>query len=207
MSQNINLKEIEQKAWTSYFHDGLWDICWGFILLGVGLSMIMVQMYVMLACFALAIASLFVKKRLARSRMGHVRFSSERTAKTKRANIIAPITIAVLVVLVFVPIWSVSSNMPSSGLNAWLSNYHLVLVGAILAALLILTAYMVEVKRYYIYATVILIAFYIAQLLISYSGIPVAATGGVILLIGLVVLTRFLRKYPKPPKELAHSDD
>lgn len=38
MSQNINLKELERKAWTSYFQDGLWDMYLGLQLLAWGLA-------------------------------------------------------------------------------------------------------------------------------------------------------------------------
>ena len=35
---NINLKSIEKKIWFANFQDGIWDIYWGILLLGFGLS-------------------------------------------------------------------------------------------------------------------------------------------------------------------------
>jgi hypothetical protein len=37
MSEKTNLKEIEKKAWASYFEDGLWDIFMDLLMLGMGL--------------------------------------------------------------------------------------------------------------------------------------------------------------------------
>ena len=38
MTQNINLKALEKKAWRSVFQDGLWDIFLGLLLMAFGLS-------------------------------------------------------------------------------------------------------------------------------------------------------------------------
>ena len=37
MTQNINLKALEKKAWRSVFQDGLWDIFLGLLLMAFGL--------------------------------------------------------------------------------------------------------------------------------------------------------------------------
>jgi len=38
MSQTINLKELERKAWRSVFQDGLWDIFLGLLLLAMAIG-------------------------------------------------------------------------------------------------------------------------------------------------------------------------
>ena len=38
MLSTFNLKEIERKAYRSTFDDGLYDIGWGLLLLGFGMS-------------------------------------------------------------------------------------------------------------------------------------------------------------------------
>ena len=36
MSQMMNLKDAERKAWTIHYEDGLWDIFFGLLFLGGG---------------------------------------------------------------------------------------------------------------------------------------------------------------------------
>ena len=38
MSEKLNLKELERKAWRSFFDDGLWDIFLGLLLASMGVS-------------------------------------------------------------------------------------------------------------------------------------------------------------------------
>jgi hypothetical protein len=38
MVKNINLKQLEKKAYRSTFEDGLWDVYFGILVLGWGLS-------------------------------------------------------------------------------------------------------------------------------------------------------------------------
>ncbi len=44
MRQNINLEELEHKAWGSVFHDGLWDLYLGLLLLVIGISIALKDM-------------------------------------------------------------------------------------------------------------------------------------------------------------------
>ena len=39
--KSSNLKSIEKKIWLSTFQDGIWDIYWGLLLLGFGISPIL----------------------------------------------------------------------------------------------------------------------------------------------------------------------
>jgi len=37
MTDNLDLKELEKKAWRSTFQDGLWDIYFGLLIFGMGI--------------------------------------------------------------------------------------------------------------------------------------------------------------------------
>jgi uncharacterized membrane protein len=82
MSNNIDLKEIEIKAFKSYHKDGLIDVCAGFILLCYGIF-IMADMP-WLAAIGIALTVPFyasIKEALVIPRLGMVKFSKDRESK------------------------------------------------------------------------------------------------------------------------------
>ena len=199
MTQDVDLKQIERKAWTSYFHDGLTDLYGGFILLGLGLAMLTDQMW-WLALMVIGMAALWARKRITYPRMGYVKFSPQREARTKRSRIIASMVLTatmLLGVILFALVWT--NGLPQ-WLDAWLADYFLVAFAVMVGAIIAVGAFMVGVTRFYAYAVLVFAAFAAAQLFDTSAGLPVTIAAGVIVLCGLAVLTRFLRKYPLPPK-------
>jgi hypothetical protein len=197
MKQDVDLKQIERKAWTAYFHDGLTDLYGGFILLGFGLSMLTGQISWM-ALMLVGTALLWARKRITYPRMGHVRFSPQREARSKRSRLLAGIAIAgtfLLGAILFVLVWT--GGLPQ-WLEAWLTDYLLVALAVLVGALIAIGAYLMRVARFYAYAVLMFAAFAVGQWLNTSDGLPVTIAAGVILLCGLVVLMRFVRNCPKP---------
>ena len=204
MTQDVDLKQIERKAWTSYFHDGLTDLYGGFILLGLGLAMLTDQMW-WLALMVIGMAALWARKRITYPRMGYVRFSPQREARTKRSRIIASMVLTATMLLGVILFALVSTNGLPQWLDAWLADYFLVAFAVMVGAIIAVGAFMVGVARFYAYAVLVFAAFVAAQFFDTSAGLPVTITAGVVVLCGLAILIRFLRKYPLPPQE--GSDD
>ena len=204
MPTDANLKEIERKVFSSYFHDGLWDIYGGFILLGIGLTIVIGWDYLMLAFAALAVVLLLFRQRIVRPRLGRVKFSPERQAKTKKTKLIAVIILTFTMLLGVVFFVLFSTNSVPGWLDIWMENYFFATFGGIQALLVAVAAYIVGVRHYYIYAALVFISYVIGGILRSndMEGIPILIAGSLILISGAVILTRFLRKYPLPPKEI-----
>jgi len=203
MVKDVNLKEIEKKVFRSYFHDGLWDIYGAFILLGFGLAMVTGWDYLIAVFAALAVILLIFRQRIIVSRLGRVKFSSERQTKTKRSILIAVVTLTFTALLGVVFAVLFSTNSVPEWLDVWMKDYFLAGFGGMLALSIAAAAYVVGVWRYYTYATLTFISFTFASILRpnDMEGIPVVIAGGIILISGAVILTRFLRKYPLPPQE------
>lgn len=203
MENNRSLKEIEQKVFRTYFMDGLWDIYGALILLGFGLTMVTGWGYLMLAFAILAVILLLFRQRIVMPRLGQVKFSSGRQGKTKRSKLIAmaTLTFTMLLGMIFFVLYS-TDNMPG-WLNIWMGDYFLAAFGGVLAVLVAASAYVVGVWRYYIYAALTFVAYIVANVLRpdNLEGVPITVAGGIVLLSGVVMLTRFLRKYPLPPQE------
>ena len=157
----------------------------------------------MLAFAILAVMLLLFRQRIVMPRLGQVKFSSDRQGKTKRSKIIAmtTLTFTMLVGVIFFALYS-TDNMPG-WLNTWMGDYFLAAFGGVLAVLVAAAAYVVGVWRYYIYAVLTFAAYITANVLRpdDLEGVPITVAGGIVLLSGMVMLMRFLRKYPLPPQE------
>jgi len=204
MMNDINLKEIERKAFTSYFHDGMWDLYGGLILLGFGITMLTGWDYLMLPIVVIAMIPLLIRKRIVIPRLGIVKFSPERQARTKKSILAAMIilTFTALLGMMFFILFS-TDTMPQ-WLEIWMHDYFLAFFGGMIAALITVAAFLVRVKRFYAYATLVFIAFFIASLLRpkDMEVIPITVVGGLILLSGIFILIRFLRNNPLPKGEI-----
>ncbi|MFC1875116.1 hypothetical protein ACFLY3_03075 [Chloroflexota bacterium] len=203
MMNDISLKEIEKKVFRSYFNDGLWDIYGGFILLGFGLSMVTGWDYLILIFATLAVVLLLFRIRIVAPRLGRVKFSSERQVKTIKSIIIAMVTLTFTALLGGAFFVMFSTNSVPEWLDVWMKDYFFAGIGGMLALLVAIAAYVVGVWRYFAYAALTFIAYVIAGILRpnDMEGIPIVVAGGIILVSGAVILTRFLRRYPLPSQE------
>ena len=204
MENDRGLKEIEQKVFRSYFHDGLWDIYGGFILLGFGLTMVTGLDYLIIIFAVAAVILLLFRKRIIVPRLGRVKFSSERQVKTIRSMILAVVVLTFTALIGGLFFVLFSTNSVPEWLDVWMKDYFLIGFGGVIALFVIVAAYIVGVWRYFLYAVFTFIAFIIAGIMRpnDMEGIPIVVAGAIILVLGAIILTRFLKKYPLPPKEI-----
>jgi hypothetical protein len=211
VSQTINLKELERKAWTSYFQDGLWDIYLGLLLLAMAVSALLsdvgfsesLGMTVLIGLQGLAVLVLWVGKKLITvPRMGRVRFGPKRKAKLSWVRVI--LFISVLVGAgVFVAASAMRGNRPG-----WLNAAFFAPAAWVVNAIVVfsLGAYFLDFSRLYLIGVMYALPVPLDILLDELAGIDLSfiafgVPAMVILIIGLVVFTRFLRDYPLLPEE------
>lgn len=191
MIEDINLKEIQRKVYMSFFQDGLWDIFLGLFLLGWGLAILTDIAYLPGITFiGLYFGIWGVKKRLTYPRIGYARFS-----ETSRRRITARVLIlGVVVLLVGVMVavlWGIDRR------PQWLADYFSLIFNGILAAVVCVVAYWARINRFYLYAVLIFLGGVFNLWLGVRWEFGFIGAGCVIVLIGVVVLIIFLRKYPK----------
>ncbi len=204
MNTNLDLKEVERKIFTSYFNDGMWDLYGGFILLGFGLTMLTNLDYLIVAFIGLALIPLLIRNRVVVPRLGVVKFSPERQAKTKKSKLAAMVALTFTALLGMVFFILYSANAMPYWLETWMHDHFLTFFGGMVAVLVLAAAFLVSVKRFYLYAIAVFIAFFFASTLRSQDmeGIPITVAGGLILCLGIVILIRFLRNHPQPKEEI-----
>jgi hypothetical protein len=91
--------------------------------------------------------------------------------------------------------------------SAFILDHPLGILGLVLAAGVALLAYLLNASRIYCYAAILFIAFaggeILAGTITTFDAFALSVTiaGGLILLSGVIILLRFVRKYPRPAIE------
>jgi hypothetical protein len=203
MSQTINLKELERKAFRSTFQDGLWDMYLGFLLLTMGMgpvlpalntsimwALVILLMLSVLACLAFWAG----KKFITTPRMGLVKFGPQRKAKLKKTRAVLFLS-ALLGVSTFVlrAMWNIEWAAIPIPAYVW-AVQAIVVFG--------LGAYFLDVSRFYAYGMLYAIPVPVGIVLLQNTGLPglmflpFGVSGGIMVIIGVVLFIRFLRDYP-----------
>jgi hypothetical protein len=221
MSEKIDLKELERKAFRSTFQDGLWDIFLGLLLLNMAIgtalggvlgeaelslaSLLRVLLIIVPLPFLILAGFWAGKKFITTPRVGSVRFGPRRNARTR--NVRAVLFVSVLLSVITV-VWGLVAM--GHGLPHWMSGIPLPLFIWPVQTIVVfgLAAYFLDIPRFYLYGVLyglpLLLGVALAEntdlsglvsMAITYS-VPV----GIMVLTGVVLFIRFLRAYPKPDR-------
>lgn len=193
MSENINLKDIERKAYTSYHQDGLIDISIAIIALAFSIVMILDMAWIG-GIFAVVAFSLYAaaKKTLTVPRIGFVRFAAYR-AKAIRAIVVGVFSFLALLGVV------ASMQFEGGGTPSWLLfaiENHMLVIGVSIAVSFWAVGYTFRTRRMYAYALLTLIMFVTGYFLYYPLHYYLFLLGTLILLFGSAMLIRFIRRYP-----------
>ncbi len=188
--QNLDLGQIERRAWQSYHQDGLMDIAFGVLLLFVFAGSV-ADRYRWVAYLLLLLVgpALAISKRLVTApRMGAVEFGPVR--KARKLSVVLFIA-AMVGATALVPV--------VLGGYGWL-RAHPVAVGVGLGFMVLLAfsavAYWLDLRRMYAVGLLFGGAFTLTELLDT--PVPFLVAGSLVALSGAVRLVAFLRRYPKP---------
>jgi len=199
MSYEMDMKEIERQVYLSYSEDGLIDIAIGVVIAGWGLMLIQEPKGLIGLLGLLGLGIWYMGKRLITiPRIGII----EPSQKMERRLTNMAVFLVVLGLLIFAGILV----MRSIGVMEF-SNYSLAIVGLVLAGGVAALAFLLNTSRMYLYAAIIFVSFAGGEILAQYItsvdafALAVIAGGGLILIAGIMVLVRFLRKYPRPQME------
>ena len=199
VSQEVNLKQLERKAWQSFQQDGLTDVFLGLVLLSGWVSSLagsdllhLVLMFATLIVFALG------KRFVTVPRMGLVEFGADRKAKNRKvaALLFFVVLLGVALYIVAVTNIEVLGWRPGRGslTTLGLSLVILVIFGGI--------AYWMDFPRMMLLGLAFAAAFAGSRLLDSHITFLIA--GVLVLGWGLALLVSFIRRYPLPRRAGGH---
>ncbi len=218
MSQDLDLKALERKAFSSTYQDGLWDITLGLIVIGMSIFVFRpeegygaLNFIWLLVTYSVANLVFWAgKKFITMPRMGQVRFGEIRRQKGRTLAII--LAVFVLVQGGIVLLTALGGRNPELGakINSVLNagNMERLAVAAVgslfVGPSFILIAYFNDFLRGYYIA--ILMALAVFLMILFNQPIYPLILGGLIVVPGLVLFVQFLRQYPIPPQEVHHGN-
>jgi hypothetical protein len=192
MSGNIDLKELREKAMSSFHEDGIIDIVIGILVLIWGFSAFTEDQSLNVIWIAIVIPSYWwLKRKYTLPRIGMVRFS--RKEKSVTTNLAAGAIGAAIAVGIVIWWTSVRSGQPFY--YSLISENWALLLGLCAAAFSALYARVAYLPRFYAYAVLALVILGSAQYLGLPFGVHLLALGAVILGYGGNLLHRFTAKY------------
>ncbi len=203
MTEKIDLKKIEKKAWKSYHQDGLWDIFLGLILLNFGIAPLLEEItgttYLLSYIIILVVAFIIFysgKKYITTPKLGRVGFGTERKSKTKKTSIVLTISV-VLGLIVFI---IATNTLPIIGTI----HFGAIVFGINAIIVFSLMAYYLDFNRLYLYGWFFGASIALSEISYNYVGytydniIGFGLFAGIMIIIGLAYLIRFMQKYPNP---------
>jgi len=197
MEPRATLDAMERGAWLRTFEDGIWDIALGLVLLGFGLSVLTGMTAVVVSGIVAGIAVVGgVKRRVAEPRIGRVHFKAPRRRQLGSVSwLLSVLSLAGVLVLLFF-LWTTRSAAP--GWAVTIRDHFLIVIGVIWGGAAVFGGWRLELRRLYVYGVLIAGALAASDLGGGLSfATALLASGGAIALCGVVLLLRFLRRYPR----------
>ncbi|MFX0076757.1 MAG: hypothetical protein ACFE96_15040 [Candidatus Hermodarchaeota archaeon] len=204
MSKQVDLKEMEKKAWKSTFQDGLWDIYFGLIIMGIGFTWLggflglPETVGVMVTLISWDIGAMIIlilgKKFVTTPRMGFVKFGQIRKKRNKFLALFLGVMVAfTLTAFIFTLLGIFQLQLPGF--------LVMLLIGVLFITLpFCLIAYFLQLNRLYLYAVLGGLGLFLSELLqpivnkpyddlITFGGI-----GLVITITGFIYFLKFIQR-------------
>ena len=218
MAVQLNLKEMERRAFRSTYQDGLWDIYMGGMVAGFSFFANLPDsdefpLARFLLFFGVTALSNLVfwagKKFITLPRMGQVKFGAERRKRARTLGWILGGIVLIQTAVVLLSVALLAKPELAAGIG-WLSGDRQAtdLLVASLGALFVgpslaLIAYFNDFLRGY-YIALVMAAAVFALIWFDQPAYLMAAAA-LIIIPGVVVFVRFLRQHPRPPAEVLNA--
>ncbi|MGB2962506.1 MAG: hypothetical protein WBB69_00785 [Anaerolineales bacterium] len=207
MAAKISLKDLEKNVFQKSFQDGLLDIQIGIMMLTFVLVLYLgpyLGDFWASTIYLPVYAGIFygfriLRKKIIQPRIGVVEYGKHRKTRLKK------ITLVMLIINILALILGVVAFFYFSTLPGWFISTQLsiiILVG------FSLVGYMLEFPRLYMYGILTATAPIIGELLYTRLGVPhhgfpvtFGVAGGLMILCGIIILLRLLKKYPSSSGE------
>lgn len=200
MAKEVNLKEIERKAYMSYHQDGLMDIFAGLYILGFGLGILMQIIWdfsfgvILPAILITTVLPIWIaaKRKITMPRVGYVNFG------IRGANKLTAVFIGTMAAGLFA-FFAFTVATSQNGLREWLDfiiQNGMLIVGFGSLAICTLFGYTMGLKRLYMYGILAAFSLIIGQFLEIFFAYIIMTLGTIVVAVGFILLINFVKKYP-----------
>ena len=198
MAEDRRFKQLERRTYLRFHQDGLIDLIIGLCIMGFGLNMLTESAGFSVLAWMPIILLPALKNWITVPRLGFAQFDSKRIGTMRLMGGLLVLGLVVLVAGIFVFL-GVREGSPE--FVSWLRTYHMLLLAGIAGTVMILSGWMSGIKRLYAYALLTLLVVAGGEQIGGEPPILVLVLGALILASGLVLLARFLQRYPLPADE------
>jgi hypothetical protein len=213
MTEKMNLKEIEKKAYRFTFQDEIYDIMFGVLLVSFALAPILREViglgYILFLVIPAPLILTLGKRYISVPRIGIVKFGLNRQVAHKKLVIISVILVIITLILLMM---TITKTFPGT-LGTMLDGYAVPLIIGISTIIgMGVFAYIKDFPHLWIYGLIIGLSIPVAEVLYKTIGTPLngiiafGVPGIVILIYGSLILFRFLHKYPLPKEEMSNEN-
>lgn len=205
MKSSIDLRALERKAYRSTFQDGLMDIALGLFLIGsaiaglfrrdkpVRLAITIIIVMIPLAIFLLG------KRKITVPRMGFVKFGAERKARKRKSMIVILMAVIISSLLALM---AMTQTMPYF-LIVFLKGYgSAVSFGLLAFTMFLFGGYYNDLPRLYLYGFLLGGSLFLSECYYNrvateiHGSLWFGISGAIMLIIGISLLTKFIRDNP-----------
>jgi len=190
----LNSNKADRRMAANY-NDGLIDILIGFAIFFAGLFL-WSEMVWMVAIFIPIFLPAFqtARKRFLHPRTGNPDHDSQVLAQAQKTLFSVTLLLGILL-LTGIGLFFVFGEM-SGPVNDWVRQYFLLVIGFIFSGTWVFAAVLLKINRFYLYAIFTLATLITAQITMLPFWLALSILGGLITLVGLLLLIRFVQQYP-----------
>ena len=214
MNPTVDLKALERRSWRSHFQDGLTEISLGLLFIAFAFAQIFEQWglptpwNILVLALPALLVQIIGKRVITQPRIGRVKFGPRRKTARRRMlilSIASTIILATLVILTALGIFPgrVAELLPGLGFMA------VVALGTI--ALMTLIAFILDYSRLALIGAIVGVSLMAVEILHEVVGRPwhfligYGTAGLIMLILGSLLLIRFLHEYPLISTEDQHA--
>lgn len=215
MNTKIDLEELERKAYRTTFQDGFLDITLGLFLAGSAVAGFFQDnkpiRLIITALIVLVPLTIFFlgKKKITLPRIGIVKFGPERKARNKKVAVI------ILLAVIFssaLALMAMTNTMPFFLVELLKGYGSATAFGLLALTIFLFGGYYNDIPRLYLYGFLFGGSLFLSECYYNQVGIRIhnsiwfGISGLVMLIIGVSILTKFIRDYPAPERKIAVDD-
>lgn len=179
--------------------DGLWDIGIAFAFIFAGLAFLL-DLVAVVGGFVFVIYLLIIgiKRKFVYPRIGYVQHKGM-SAKSQKLLLMLMLVGLVFLILGVIVFTRVSNPLHRASTDLIIQNWAAIVFGLVVAIMISMVAWVYKIKRFYLYALIVFLAFLSMRFIDYVHIVPISLiTCGIVMLpVGVTFFIRFLRKYPR----------
>jgi len=199
VAEDTSLKQLKHRAYMAYHQDGIIDVLIGVAILGFGLWINLDQpIFAFLYLFSFGVY-IRLKNAITVPRFGYVRFQEGKRETRLAVGIGIGLTLLALVVGI---LFLLGPDRVGLAPYTFLRKFHVYVMSSIGAIIMVIFGLWSGIRRLIAYALFLTVALVITYIQELDRSVPLLLTGSFLMLIGLLLMTRFIRGNPSGPRQV-----